>query len=276
MENITNITTNINRSVAQIETNNATSVVTACSGLGQKSEFYIERKMYTELAKDLVASCMNKLACSGAKLAGFSEYLLSKNKSEIDAIEREIAAELKNYNCPQMSVRTEYSDINSAFCGVALGINATNKEDIVSGDIIIGLESSGLHVNGFSKIKELYNSGILSEEDITTCLKESYNYYPEVTELMETGKIKTGINISKGGINYCIEKVLPKGLKADLNLKHISSQPIFEKLKEITGDEFYNLFNAGIGFCLITERACDEIFFQSCKKYNPIVLGVIE
>ena len=275
MENITNITTNINRSVAQIETNKATSVVTACSGLGEKSEFYLERNMYVELAKDLIASTFNKLACSGAEIAGFSEYLLTKDKSVSEIIEREISCELKKYNCPQMSVRTEFSAQNSAFCGMALGLNAPEKQEIVSGDIVIGFESSGLHVNGFSKINELYKSGLLTEEDVLDCLTVSYNYYPEVVELYQKGKIKLGINISKGGIYNCLNKVLPKGLTMDLNLKHIAPQPLFNKLRDLTGDEFYDTFNCGIGFCLIAERACDEIFFQASQKYNPIVLGVI-
>lgn len=275
MENITSITTNLNRSVGQIETKNTSSIVTACSGLGIKAEFFLERKMYKELAQDIVAATFNKLACSGAEIVGFSEYLLSENKSLTDIIEIEIGSELKKYNCPQMSVRTEFSNTNSAFCGLALGINPVQKQEITSGDIVIGLESSGLHVNGFSKIKELFLAGHLNDEDLAQCLKVSYNYYNEVFELYQKGKIKLGVNISKGGIYYCLNKVLPKNLKADLNLKHISKQPVFEKLISITGDDFYNIFNGGIGFCLIAERASDEIFFQNCKKYNPIVLGVI-
>ena len=275
MENITNITTNINRSVAQIDVNNVSSVVTACSGLGEKSEFYIERKMYSELAKDLVASTLNKLVCSGAQLAGFSEYILSGDKVVAEIIEREIAVELKKLNCPQMSVRTEYSDINNAFCATAVGINAPQKQEIVSGDIVVGFESSGLHVNGFSKIKELYRDGEIDNNDIMSYLKVSYNYYPEVIELYNKNKIKLGVNISKGGIYYCLNQVLPKGLSVDLNLKHIAPQPVFEKLKNLTGDDFFSTFNGGIGFCLIADRASDEIFFKESRKYNPIVLGVV-
>lgn len=276
MENITSITTNLNRSVSQIDTKQTSSIVTACSGLGVKSEFYLERKMYKELAQDIVASTFNKLACSGAEVVGFSQYLLSKDKTTTDIIELEIGSELKKYNCKQMSVRTEFSDSNSAFCGLALGIDPVEKQEIVSGDIVIGLKSSGLHVNGFSKIKELYKTNQLTEDELLECLKVSYNYYPEIFDLYKNGKIKLGINISKGGILYCLNKVLPKGLNADLNLKHISIEPIFEKLKDITGDEFYNIFNGGIGFCMIAERASDEIFFQECQKYQPIVLGVIQ
>jgi phosphoribosylaminoimidazole (AIR) synthetase len=90
------------------------------------------------------------------------------------------------------------------------------------------------------------------------------------------GKIKDCANITAGGIYANLNRILPKGLKANLNLKHIPNQPIYQKLYEICGDEIFDVFNAGIGFCMVAERACNEIFFEDCQKYNPIILGVIE
>ena len=277
-ENITNINCNSNRSVAQIGINdNISTLITAVSGLGEKAEFLLDRKMYSTIAKDLISSVFNKVAGIGGSIIGVSEYLLTKDKSVSEIIDRELSIELKRLNCPQLSVRLETSDRYSAFNATAVAKNSIINKPIVSGDIVIGLASSGLHVNGFSLIKELYYKGKLTEADMTDILQPSYNYYPEVVDLIKKEKIKLGVNITKGGIYYCLNKVLPKGLKADLNLKHIPHQPVFDKLKTITEEnEFYTAFNAGIGFCLIAERACDEIFFQACRKYEPIVLGVIE
>ena len=277
-KNITNINCNINRSVGQVKLNgiDINSIVTAFSGLGEKTNLLVKHNMYSTLAKDIVSSSFNKLASTGADIIGFSQYLLSDEKPASEEVEKELALELKKYNCSSMSVKIEQSGDNSAFCGLALGVNSIQKEEIVSGDIVIGLASDGLHFNGYEKVSALYKGGFLSDEEYKDTLKPALNYYYDVIDLYKKNKIKLGVNITKGGIYTCLNKVLPKGLKADLNLKHIPPQPIFEKLKDLTGDEFYNIFNGGIGFCLIAERACDEIFFKECQKYNPIILGVIE
>ena len=269
-QNITNIKTNVNRSIGEIELSAATnSIITACGSLGEKFELLYERKMYSVIAQDIVSSSLNKLACSGAELAGFSEYIKTDSKEVAEIIEREIASELKKYNCAEMSVKIEKGD-NPSVCGFALGVNPAAKSPVESGDIVVGLASNGLHFNGYSHLEGL------SEEEIFDALKPAYNYYSDVMNLYQNSKIKLGVNITKGGIYNCINKVLPKGLTADLNLKHILEQPIFNRLKELNEENFYTVFNAGIGFCLITDRASNEIFFEDCQKYDPIVLGVIE
>ena len=272
-QNITNIKTNINRSVGTIQLQEHTNgIVTACGSLGSKFEMLYKREMYSEIAQDIVSSALNKLACTGAKLIGFSEYIKTDSKEIAEIIEREISSEIKKYNCEEMSVKIETGNtgINNSVCGFALGINPIEKEEIVSGDIVVGLASNGLHFNGYE-----YLEGF-DERDIIETLKPAYNYYNDIMELYKNSKIKLGVNITKGGIYHCLNKVLPKGLTADLNLKHILKQPVFEKLRETTGNEFYSLFNAGIGYCLITDRASNEIFFEECQKYDPIVLGVIQ
>lgn len=276
-QNITNIKTNINRSVGTIRLkDSANEIVTACGSLGSKFEMLYERKMYSEIAQDIVSSALNKLACTGATLVGFSEYIKTDSKEISEIIEREISSELKKYNCEEMSVKIEnagangVNGINNSVCGFALGINPIEKEEIISGDIVIGLASNGLHFNGYEYIKDF------DPKDIVEALKPAYNYYNDIMTLYRNSKIKLGVNITKGGIYHCLNKVLPKGLTADLNLKHILKQPVFETLKETTGNEFYSLFNAGIGYCLITDRASNEIFFEECQKYDPIVLGVIQ
>lgn len=277
-KNITNINCKINRSIGMVALNGVeiNSLITATSGLAEKTNLLYKNRMFETLAKDIVSSSFNKLACTGADIIGFSEYLLGENEEDTYELENLLALELKKYNCSQMSVKIEHSGKNTAFNGIALGINSVQKEEITSGDIVVGLASNGLHFSGFEKVQELYEKDLLTEDEYFESLKPAYNYYYDIIDLYKKGKIKLGVNITKGGIYTCLNKVLPKGLNADLNLKHIPPQPIFDKLKELTGDDFYNTFNAGIGFCLITERASDDIFFKECQKYDPIVLGVIE
>lgn len=284
--NIKNINSNISRFAGVVnitQTDCVTGLATTCDGIGSKVMTLYERKLYNNIAKDLIAVNMNNLACSGAKLVGFSDYI-AVNKLESDAITgivNELNIELQKYNCPLLGGET--SEVNSLItknqmdiCGFSIGINPIKKEKIVSGDIVIGLSSSGIHTNGFSLIRKLYHEGQLTDADLNECLKPSHNYYNEIIDLYNKGKIKDCANITAGGIYANLNRILPKGLKANLNLKHIPKQPIYEKLYQICGDEMYDVFNAGIGFCMVAERASNEIFFEDCQKYNPIVLGVIE
>ena len=263
---------------------NVKGLVTSCNSVGSKISALYERKLYKTIALDLAAANLNELACSGCRAVGFADYITADNSSNNDGItqiRKELNTILKEYNCPILGGQIREDDYvikenNIDICGFALGINPISKPKIVSGDIVVGLSSNGLHITGFSLVRKLYLEGRLTEEEYCACLAPSYIYYKEVVNLFKQQKIKDCVNITCGGIYGSVNRILPKGLKADLNLKHIPPQPIFNKIKELCPDEFYNIFNAGIGFCLIAERASNEIFFEDCKKFNPIVLGVIE
>jgi len=260
------------------------SIVTSCNSIGSKISDLYERKLYKTIAVDLAAANLNELACSGCRAAGFADYFAANNlynNDGLQCIKDELQNILDEYDCPALGgqLREDESVIrenNIDVCGFAIGINPVHKPEIVSGDIVVGLSSNGIHTTGFSLVKKLYLEGKLTEEEYIKCLEPSFIYYREVLNLFETKKIKDAVNITCGGIYGSLNKILPKGLKADLNLKHIPHQPVFDKLKEICPDIFYEIFNAGIGFCLIAERATNEVFFGECKKFNPIVLGVIE
>ena len=96
-QNITNIKTNINRSVGVIElTERTNSIITACGSLGEKFELLYKREMYSVIAQDIVSASLNKLACTGAEFVGFSEYIKTDTREIAEIIEREISSELKN------------------------------------------------------------------------------------------------------------------------------------------------------------------------------------
>ena len=228
------------------------------SGICGKLKPLYERQMFDTIAKDLVAINMNKFAAAGKVLKGFSCYLGMNSPEIIKSLKNELA----KYDCELTNYK--FSDINNIeISATAIGYQIYEKQPILSGDIIIAFKSSGLHTCGFSRLSEI------KDEYLTP----TFNYYNEVMQLFEKGLIKDAIPITHG-----IEKGLKKIISKDimLNLQHIPEQKVFEELKEQFGDNIYNYFNGGVGFCIVTDMAHSDFFTGDCAKFDPFVIGYIK
>jgi len=262
-------------------------LVTCCDGIGSKIIPLYEKKMYKTIAIDVVAANLNDLACSGATAVGFVDYL-AVNKLESDAvfeIIQGIDEELKKCNCKLLGGETsEISELitpnNIDISGFAIGLikdgSEFDKKNVAEYDVLIGLCSSGIHANGFSLIRKLYKEKQLSDEEFETCLAPSNIYYNCVLELVQKKLVKACANITGGGILANLVRSIPYNLSLKLDFDKIPSQKVFEKLKDICGEEFYEVFNAGVGFCLIADEKHKEEIFEICKEFKPFVFGRIE
>lgn len=262
------------------------NLVTCCDGIGSKIIPLYEKKMYKTIAIDVVAANLNDLICTGATAIGFVDYL-AVNKLDSEAVFEIIQAidiELKKCNCKLLGGETsEITELitsnNIDISGFAIGLvqeeNGLDKNNVKAGDIVVGLCSSGIHSNGFSLIRKLYKENQLTDKEFETCLAPTHIYYNCVSELIQKKLVKACANITGGGILSNLSRAIPKNFKADIDFDKITPQPIFEKLKGICADEFYEVFNAGAGFCLITtEENLDEIF-KICDGFSPFVFGKI-
>lgn len=264
-------------------------LTTCCDGIGSKIIPLYEKKSYKTIATDVVAANLNDLVCTGATAVGFVDYL-AVNKMDSDAvfeIVKAINEELKKCDCKLLGGETsEISELitqnNIDISGFAIGLvkegEEVNKNNVKSGDIIIGLTSSGIHANGFSLIRKLYKEGQLSDKEFETCLAPTYIYYNCVRKLVEKKLVKSCANITGGGILSNLKRALPENLEAKLDFSKIPSQPIFEKLHALCKEEFYEVFNAGVGFCLIANKSNTKEIFEICKTFTPFrpfILGEI-
>lgn len=262
------------------------NIVTCCDGIGSKIIPLYEKKMYKTIAQDLIAANLNDLVCCGATAIGFIDYL-AVNKLDSDAvfeIIRYLAEGLKSCGCKLLGGETsEISELitekNIDISGFAVGLlkqeNTLNKKNVYKDDVILGLCSSGVHANGFSLIRKFFKDGKLSADDFNTALEPTEIYYNQVYKLVEKGLIKSCANITGGGIFANLTRAIPENLYAKLYLEKIPQQQIFVKLKQLCPEEFYDVFNAGVGFCLIAERKNINEIFEICKDFNPFELGVI-
>lgn len=265
---------------------NGFKFVTCCDGIGSKIIPLYEHKLYKTIGIDVVAANLNDLVCSGASAIGFVDYL-AVNKLDNDAvfeIVKHIDEELQKCNCKLLGGETsEISELisqgNIDISGFAVGLvqdgRELNKNNVNENDVVIGLCSSGIHANGFSLIRKLHKENQLTEREFEACLAPTFIYYNCVSELVEKGLIKSCANITGGGILSNLLRVIPENLAVDLDFDKIPPQPIFRKLKEICGDEFWEVFNAGVGFCLIADEKSVDAVFEICKEFSPFVLGKI-
>ncbi|MFA7659507.1 MAG: phosphoribosylformylglycinamidine cyclo-ligase [Candidatus Gastranaerophilaceae bacterium] len=265
---------------------NGIKLVTCTDGIGSKIIPLYEKKLYKTIAIDVVAANLNDLVCTGATAVGFVDYLaVNKLASEaVFEIVRSIDEELKKYGCKLLGGETsEISELitqgNIDISGFAIGLitegQGLNKKDVKAGDIIIGLCSSGIHANGFSLIRKLHKDEKLSDAEFEACLAPTHIYYNQVLELVGKKLVKSCANITGGGILSNLLRSVPENLSVRIDFDKIPPQKIFQKLKTICGEELYEVFNAGVGFCIIADEANQDEIFEICKEFSPFVLGRI-
>jgi phosphoribosylformylglycinamidine cyclo-ligase len=134
-----------------------------------------------------------------------------------------------------------------------------HPEPIKAGDVLIGLESSGLHTNGYSLVRKVFEDVPLNEEfEPGRTLAQEF-LEPHRSYLEDLGRIgwKGATHITGGGILGNLPRCLPEGLGARLNKASWEVPMIFERIRErgrIADDEMYGTFNMGLGMILVVDR----------------------
>lgn len=260
---------------------NGLKILNCCDGIGSKIIPLYEHKLYSTIAIDLIAANLNDMATKNAKAIAFSDYI-SVNKLDSGAVSKiiiELRNELLKYDCELLGGETSeiphlVKDGKIDICGFAIGVSQNLHQTAVSkGDIVIGLESSGIHANGFTLIRQLYSEKKITSDEFMSCLAPAFVYYNEIRNLWENNLIKSAANITGGGIKSNLFRIIPKSMRVDFDYEAIPRQKIFEKLKVICGQEAWNVFNCGVGFCVVAEPKNAYEIFTICKKYEPFILG---
>lgn len=257
-------------------------LVGCTDGVGTKIIPLIERDKIETIAIDLIAMNLNDMVCTGARPLFFLDYF-AVNKLDVDVAARFIKAlrqELAKYNCTLLGGETaELSDLVAKghfdVAGFATGLVKKDKvllkKNVKAGDIVIGLKSSGPHSNGYTLVRK-----VLSETEIEQALEPTYIYVNEILELCDKNLIKACANITGGGLEGNLERVIPDGLKAEIDRTKIPQQPVFERLRALVGEEeSFKTFNMGVGMCIIASEDKISEITDICKAYEPFVLGKI-
>ena len=267
-------------------------IVTSTDGVGTKLEVANEIKKFDTIGVDLVAMCVNDLIVQGARPFLFLDYIsvdkinLNKMKEIIKGIVK--GCEISNCNLvggETAEMPGTYSKGKFDLAGFSVGLVEEKKilvNKIQDKNLILAIPSSGIHSNGYSlvrnllkikKIKIKKNKYLKNE-----LIKPTKIYVREILKLINKNLINGCANITGGGIEDNIKRVIPENLCANINLDQIKTLKIFRWLKScgISDYEMLKTFNCGVGFCLIiNKKNLKNVQSVFETKYKPYVIGEI-
>lgn len=242
-------------------------LVSGTDGVGTKLKLAFSLDKHDTIGIDCVAMCVNDIICSGAKPLFFLDYIAcGKNVPEkIEQIVKGVCDGCVQAGAALIGGETaempgfypidEY-DLAGYCTGVVDKDAIIDNSKIECGDIIIGIASSGVHSNGFSLVRKVFDI----DKDKTLArelLVPTKIYVKSVLALLKEVNIKGISHITGGGFYENIPRMLPDGICAEIEKNSIKILPIFEKLaKDGNIDEYnmFNTFNMGIGMAIVVDK----------------------
>lgn len=267
-------------------------LVSATDGVGTKLSIAINANKLDYIGQDLVAMCVNDLVVQGAEPLFFLDYYACGKLDNLQAstVINSIARACKEVNCALIGGETAempgmYNNNDFDLAGFAVGMVERNnvlpnKEDITKGDVLIGIESSGVHANGFSLVRKIMQEYNLSYDAKAEFSSESYEdvflkptnlYVKPCLEIHKNNLAKAFIHITGGGFLENIPRVLPDNLSFNIDYSNLEMSNLFMWLKDISGisqEEMMRVFNCGYGMVVVASSQNEVNIINLLKKYN--------
>ncbi|KQK12330.1 phosphoribosylformylglycinamidine cyclo-ligase, chloroplastic [Brachypodium distachyon] len=270
-------------------------LVAGTDGVGTKLKLAFDSGIHDTIGIDLVAMSVNDIVTSGAKPLFFLDYFAT-SKLDVDLAEKVIKGIVdgcQQSDCVLLGGETAempdfYKEGEYDLSGFAVGAVKKDKvidgKNIVEGDVLIGLPSSGVHSNGFSLARRVLDRSGLSLTDplprndgVTTTVGEALMaptviYVKQVLEIISKGGVKGLAHITGGGFTDNIPRVFPSGLGAKIVTGSWEVPPVFQWIQQvgkIEDAEMLRTFNMGIGMVLVVSKdAAGRILEESSPAYR--------
>ena len=249
-------------------------LVSGTDGVGTKLKLAFLMDKHDTIGEDCVAMCANDVICTGASPMFFLDYMaLGKNIPEkVATIVAGVAEGCKKANCSLIGGETAempgfYPVDEYDLAGFCVGIVDKKKiidnKTIEIGDKVIGLKSSGVHSNGFSLVRKVFD---VNKENLNeyveslgctvgeALLKPTKIYVKPILKLIEQVKVKGISHITGGGFYENMPRMLKEGVALKIDKNSYEVPPIFKLIAErgnIPERDMYNTFNMGIGMAII-------------------------
>ena len=252
-------------------------LLSGTDGCGTKVKLAFVMDKHDTIGIDAVAMCVNDIACSGGEPLFFLDYIAcGKNYPEkIATIVSGVAEGCKQSECALVGGETaEHPGLMPVdeydLAGFAVGV--VDKKDIISGenikpgDVLVGMASSGVHSNGFSLVRKVFE---MTKESLDTYYDElgktlgealiapTKIYVKALKSIKNSGvKVKGCSHITGGGFYENIPRMLPEGVRAVVEKNSYEVPAIFKLLAkegDIAEEMMYNTFNTGLGMILALE-----------------------
>ena len=245
-------------------------LVSSVDGVGTKLKIASALNKHNTIGIDLVNHCVNDILTCGAEPLFFLDYIAMGKlvPEQVEAIVQGLAQACREVGCALIGGETAempglYTGEDYDLVGFIIGVVEKEKlimgKSIVAGDTIIGLPSSGLHTNGYSLVRKIFDVEQLKKHypefgrTLGEELLEPHRcYYHQLKPILPL--VKGIAHITGGGLMDNVPRVLPRGLTARFNSQAWTIPPIFRLIQQrgnVARGEMYHVFNMGIGMVLI-------------------------
>lgn len=278
------------------------TLVSGTDGVGTKLKLAFLLDKHDSVGIDCVAMCVNDIACAGGEPLFFLDYIAcGKNIPEkIADIVKGVAEGCKQSGAALIGGETAempgfYPEDEYDLAGFAVGVvdekDLITGADIRPGDVLIGMASSGIHSNGFSLVRKVFE---MTKESLNTYYDElgktlgealiapTKIYVKALKSVKEAGVVMKGCShITGGGFYENIPRMLPEGVCASVKKDSYEVPPVFRLLQKKGGIEekmMYNTYNMGIGMVLAVDPEDVDKTMEAIKAAGeePYVIGNVE
>lgn len=275
-------------------------LVSGTDGVGTKLRLAIEMNRHDTIGQDCVAMSVNDVLVQGATPLFFLDYVAvgQLDPVQVATIVGGVARACEESGCALLGGETAemagFYDVGDYdLAGFAVGIVDKSKlitgTTIKTGDVILGLPSTGVHSNGYSLVRTIVKQQGLSWDEPMlwgetlgeTLLTPTRLYVKPVLPLIQKDWIKGMVHITGGGFYENIPRVLPDDVGARIDVTTWPRLPIFDALQQwgqVAWPEMYRTFNMGIGMILIVDKADAEVVMTDLASRGEAVyrIGTIE
>ncbi|MBE7719563.1 phosphoribosylformylglycinamidine cyclo-ligase [Lacrimispora indolis] len=278
------------------------TLVSGTDGVGTKLKLAFLMDRHDTIGIDCVAMCVNDIACAGGEPLFFLDYIAcGRNYPEkIAQIVSGVANGCKQAHAALIGGETAempgfYPEDEYDLAGFAVGVvdekDLITGADVKEGDVLIGMASSGIHSNGFSLVRKVFD---MTKESLDTYYEElgktlgevliapTRIYVDALKRVKKSGAvIKACSHITGGGFYENIPRMLPEGIRAVVDKDSYKVPAIFKLLAEkgdIEEEIMYNTYNMGIGMILAVSPSDVDTAMEAIREAGelPYVIGRIE
>lgn len=285
-------------SMFQIKGHKNTVLVSSADGVGTKLKIASLMGKHDTVGKDLVNHCVNDILCCGAEPLFFLDYIAMGKliPHKVQQIVSGLASACKESNCALVGGET--AEMPGMYHGddydlVGFIVGEVDRRYIISGgkisagDIVLGLPSSGLHTNGYSLVRSIFNvekqPSVLKQRfpglqrNLGQALLEPHRcYYTLLKPFLR--RVKGLAHITGGGFVGNIPRILPAGMAVRIDKKSWKVPAIFSLIQQkgsVSEEEMYRVFNMGIGMVVICAPRSEIINKLAGKSGAAVIIGEV-
>jgi len=265
-------------------------LVSSADGVGTKLKLAFMTGVHDTIGADLVNHCVNDILVQGARPLFFLDYLATGRLSPdvAEQIVSGVARACRENGCALLGGETAempgfYADGEYDVAGFIVGVVSRTEiidgREIIRGDRLIALPSSGLHTNGYSLARRIVFDDLrltpesvipeLGETAAAALLRTHRSYLPVIAPLLAGGRIKGMAHITGGGITENVPRALPAGLDFTVDRQSWTVPPVFAWLQgagRVSDTEMFRAFNMGVGLVIVAAAAHADGLLTSLRS----------